>query len=219
MAVGEHWEWRGFGVVPSEARRRILTLPSQLVDPPWQLVDHYLWAPGCTMNVKLRGNASSGADLKLKRFVAAHAGLERWLEDEQEIFAFPLAWPVLQRVIDGLGISVPDALVSNALARAFDRPSFLKLLNVARPPVQVISVRKARWLQALPVPGQVTPVTVELAEITAPERVTTVGVEHGDAQAVHDALAWLEVEALSLYAFSYLQALEVWARGESVAQA
>ena len=36
MAYGEHWEWRAFGVVAPDLRRRILALQPALPDP-WQV--------------------------------------------------------------------------------------------------------------------------------------------------------------------------------------
>lgn len=206
MAVGKHWEWRGFGQLDTPVAQRIRRLPS-LLDAEWQVTDHYLWAPACTVNVKLRGN-----DLKLKRFLAAAEGLEQWLEDETELFPFPLAPALVPELAHMLGVTLPH-LPQTPL----DQSRLLALLLSASPPVRLITVAKRRWLYRLDAAGDVRfepGVLVELTEISFPERVTTVALEHPQAPPVHSARQALGLVAANLRTCNYLQALQLWAEGQ-----
>lgn len=210
MAAGKHWEWRGFGRVDDALKERLRGLPS-LLDVEWQATDFYLWAPDCPVNVKLRGN-----DLKLKRFLAARDGLEQWVEDETEVFPFPLSPTVVARLCADLGVILPPLPNLQAL----DQASLLALLLGASPSIRLIPVAKSRrlcWLpQALGGLQPDPPVLVELTEITAPESVTTVALEHPQPEAVHAALDALDLLASPLLPLNYLQALALWANGQRV---
>ena len=203
MAVGEHWEWRAFGPIPPTLRTRILGLPSLLDDPPWQLSDHYLWAAHCPTNVKLREG-----DLKLKRFLGRQGDLERWLEDENELFSFPLAPDIVQETARALGVVLPRLPV-----QPVERGELVDLLGQATPPVQVITVRKSRWLHRLDLPHGLTAVSVELAEITAPRPATSLALEHPDLPAMRWAKEVLDLDRTGLRPLNYLQALALWAQG------
>lgn len=206
MAAGEHWEWRGFGRIDQALEDRIRGL-SPLLDDEWQVTDYYLWAPDCPVNVKLRGN-----DLKLKRFLAASQGLERWLEDEAEVFPFPLAPVLVAELARILAVDLPQKPQA-----ALTQPSLLALLFSSTPPVQLIAVAKSRWLYHLAAvdssrPGP--PVLVELTEISAPEQLTTVALEHPQIEAVQAALDHLDISASALLPRNYLQVLPLWAKGQ-----
>ena len=202
MAVGRHWEWRGFGQVPAALRAQVLSLPPY-VRAPWRLTDHYLWAPGCTCNEKLREG-----DLKLKRFLATDGSLESWLEDPAEVFPFPIHPEVVQEMASALGVSLPERA-----REPLGRDALLAFLARARPPGRVISVEKTRWLRRLDLPSLGAPVLVDLTDITAPETVDSVAVEHADASALHEALAVLQLPRAGLRQLNYLEALGIWAHG------
>lgn len=208
MAVGAHWEWRGFGRLDEALKQRIRSL-SSLLDVEWQATDFYLWAPDCPVNVKLRGN-----DLKLKRFLAARDGLEQWLEDETEVFPFPLDPAVVAGLCADLGV-LPSVLPPTPL----DQPGLLALLLSGSSPVHLIPVAKRRRLCWLSLSGNVQidpPVLVELTEIAAPETLTTVALEHPQHAAVQGALDALGLSARPLLPLNYLQVLALWAVGQRV---
>jgi hypothetical protein len=203
MAFGEHWEWRAFGQPPHDLLERILLIPPVLPDP-WQVEDVYLYAPGCAANVKLRAG-----ELKLKRFVARDGDLERWLEDPAEVYPFPLAPAVVVETAAALAVTLPVRP-----AQALDQQELLALLIQAAPSVQVIIVRKTRHLRTLPLPAVDPNVLVELAEISAPQTIFSIALEHPQAEPVCRARVQLELNQASLTPMSYLDALARWAQGQ-----
>jgi hypothetical protein len=210
MAFGTHWEWRGFGQLSSELRARIDALPLRF-ERPQEITDEYLWVPGSPINVKLRLS-----DLKFKRLLEVARGLELWLEDPAENYALPLAAPVVEKLAAELGIVVP-ALEAAALSRE----ELLRLLDRAKPRVELVAVEKKRWQRswsdrARPESGTEDAVTIEVAEISAPERISSVGLEHPRADRVQAALDALGL-ARSFRKLSYLGALEIWARRGRIA--
>lgn len=206
MAFGTHWEWRGFGELPVDVRAAIEALPEKFPDAQ-ELTDEYLWTPDCSVNVKLRLG-----DLKLKRLVDSRdAGgdlpaLERWLEDRNENWAFPLSGSRLRAVEEAVRI---DA--GSLGAGPCDREELLALLGDR---ARVVAVGKSRRQFSLPLAGaSQDAATVELAEILSPERLTSVGLEHSDAAGVDRAYTELGLHG-RLLSLSYLDALGRWARGE-----
>src|SRR6476660_5824807 len=108
MAWGEHWEWRAFFVLPDHVRQAVEALPKKWGpgDAGQDVTDTYLWAPGIQVNAKVRVDPRRPDELKLKRFVRRSPdGPERWLEDPNETFEFPLTEPAWCAVLDGLGAS------------------------------------------------------------------------------------------------------------------
>jgi hypothetical protein len=203
MAYGEHWEWRAFGQVPDDLQQRIVALPPALPDP-WLVEDHYLYAPGCAANVKLRAG-----ELKLKRFVSRDGDLERWLEDPAEVYPFPLALAVVVGLATALGITLPGRP-----EQPLDQAELLALLRRAAPPVQEIVVRKARHLRTLPLPGVDPDVLLELAEISVPQAIHSIALEHPQAEPVRRARVQLGMDQASMTPMSYLHALARWAQGQ-----
>jgi hypothetical protein len=189
--------------MPPVLRTRVHSLPSLLDDPPWQLSDHYLWADHCPTNVKLRAG-----DLKLKRFLGRRGDLERWLEDENELFPFPLAREIVQEAARALGVVLP-----RLPAQPLEREALLGLLAQAEPPVRVITVRKSRWLHRLDLPYGLAAVSVELAEVSLPKPTTSLALEHPDLSAVRWAKTTLNLDRTGLRPLNYLQALALWAQG------
>jgi hypothetical protein len=205
MAYGEHWEWRAFGEVSDRLRARILALPAVPPDP-WRVEDCYLYTPRGTANVKLRAG-----ELKLKRFIGRDGDLERWLEDPDEVFSFPLAPDVVAGTAAALGIALPTLPTPVA-----DQSALLDVLRSSAAPVQVILVRKTRWLRALPMPGVLPDVLVELAEIATPQPIVSLALEHPQAEPVRRSRALLGLDTPSLTAMSYLDALACWAQGKTL---
>ncbi len=203
MTYGEHWEWRAFGQPPHDLQEHILTLPPVLPDP-WLVEDRYLYVADCTVNVKLRAG-----ELKLKRFVARDGYLERWLEDPAEVYPFPLAPAAVAETAAALAVTLPVKP-----ERALDQAELLALLRRAAPSVQVIVVRKTRHLRTLPLPGVDPDVLLELAEISAPQAILTVALEHPQIDPMRRAQALLGLDAASLTPMSYLHALPLWAQGQ-----
>lgn len=203
MAFGHHWEWRGFGSLPGHLGLRLGDLP--LVFPrPQELVDRYLWLPGCELNLKLReGN------FKIKRCLRRSTdGVEEWLEDEAEDYEFPLPRNVVAEIAQALHIELEGDEVEDVRTGA----DLVRTLQVASPELRVIEVAKQRWQHIL------ESTLVEVARIRAPERITTVGLEHPDPERVRSALEELGLRTC-LKTSSYLSALQVWARGGSMLQA
>lgn len=207
MALGLHWEWRAFGQLSETLRRRIDSLPA-LLPEPWQLTDCYLWAPGCAANIKLRAG-----DLKVKYFLEATAGLERWLEDEKDIYPFPLAASILSQVSAALAVALPPCA-----SAAIHRDQFLALLAAAQPPVKLVIVEKVRQFYQLDLEGGLDPALVELAWIGAPQAVASVALEHAEVEPARRAREWLGPIGSRLYPMSYLQAIGAWAEGRRLEQ-
>ena len=199
MAVGHHWEWRGFGKPAAGLRSRIFGLEPKFPDPQ-ELLDEYLWAPGCRVNLKLREGS-----LKFKRLEAKTESLELWNEPADENHGFPLEREVVRKLLGDLGADARRA------APVESRSELLALLGAVMPEAKVIGVRKKRWQMELG-PSRTT---VELAEIYLPESMTSIGLEHEDARRVEEAVEALGLPG-TLRAMSYMDAIECWARGEKV---
>ncbi len=209
MAFGEHWEWRGFGPVGDDVLRTLRALPLKFPDAQ-VITDEYLWSPGCRTNVKLRLG-----DLKLKRFVRVERGLELWREDPGENYAFPIGEKPLAALFEALGVRpVP------APGHPLEREALLVLLRRHARDVRVVSVDKSRRQYEFVAPaaesGRVgSGVTVELAEISAPERILSIGLEHERLEAVARARDVLDLER-RMRRRSYFEALRIWAEGGTV---
>lgn len=200
MAFGKHWEWRGFGTLADPLRQQLEALPWKF--PTRQrLVDEYLYVPNSPINVKLRQG-----DLKFKRLLETHGGVEHWLEDETENHPFPLTPERVEELARELAVRV-DA----GAAPLWDRTRLLE--ELAKDGVLVVAVTKDR-LQ-LEWPGAEPAVTVEIAEIEAPERVTSISLEHAERPALEGALAALGVAEV-FAPCNYLQAIAAWSRGGTI---
>lgn len=219
MALGVHWEWRGFGAGSERLADTIGDLA--VLFPRQEVVDRYLWIPRLTVNVKLRSGIQDG--LKFKRLLARADELELWQEDPDELYAFPLghaAWERLASELRKVGLTLrPRTDEPTDLSATLDR---LRALDER---ITVVEVRKSRraWVW----PGPPGAVKVELARITTPEDVVSVGLENwavdeepeeaaGGQAALQEARLALGLEHESLRPLSYLDATEIWARAGSV---
>lgn len=218
MAYGLHWEWRGFGGLDAGSRRRIENLP-RLFPSDIEGVDSYYWYPGCDVNLKLRDwGRRAGVKLKRLRTVDDETGCQLWYEDEREDFPFPLQPAAVHRLAEALGVDMSPP------RRSIGRCTLLTLLQEARPDLVVVPVRKIRSIRRWGPEGR--EILVEIAEISAPERLTSVGMEDRAgltdsasaeemAAAKADVLAAREALGLpgALTTVSYLAAVGTWAAG------
>ncbi len=205
MAFGQHWEWRGFARAPAEITARLERLPLKFPEVQ-RLTDEYLWTPSTEINVKLRLG-----DLKLKRFLERRASehaptIERWLEDPGENFSFPLAAARLRALEEALRLE-PESLGDQTLARE----PLLAALGSRAQCIAVVKSRRQYWLDC----AGGDRVTVELAEISAPERLVSVGLEHEDPDRLLAALGEL-APGPELRSLNYLDAIAIWAHGDRV---
>ncbi|MEC7922733.1 MAG: hypothetical protein VX496_04955 [Planctomycetota bacterium] len=203
MAFGMHWEWRGFGVLSSALEDKVRALVPLFPDSQ-VVTDRYLWSPGCSINFKLRFG-----DFKIKRCLEQEdGGVAKWQEDPGENYSFPLAGGVLGEVVSALGGTdegAGDAVESEA--------ELLDRAGLAIAGLQVVAVAKERWQYGAPVlEGGI----IELAQISLPEEIISVSVEHESAEGVREIMEVLGLPG-ELKSFSYLEALETWGNGGTFA--
>ena len=203
MAFGVHWEWRGFGGLSSSLEERIRAL--RPLFPDSQVVtDRYLWSPGCSINFKLRFG-----DFKIKRCLdMAEGGITRWQEDPGENYSFPLAAGVFGEVVTALGGAA--GVAGEALA---SEAELLERAGAAIAGLQVVAVAKERWQYGAPV---LEDGIIELAQISSPEEIVSISVEHESEEGVREIMEALDLPG-ELKSFSYLEALETWGNGGTFA--
>ena len=175
MATGLHWEWRGFGRLDEETRRKIEALPSAYPRSPdgVEFQDRYLWVPDCLINIKLRRGIQSG--LKFKRLVDKKGTLDLWLADPNELSPLPIEPAVVEKLAADLGIAL-KASPTNAVR---EESELLSLLGQSVPPVREVLVVKRRktFVRELAVLNRTVRVLVEIADILEPEETVSVSVE------------------------------------------
>jgi hypothetical protein len=222
MALGRHWEWRGFGSVSDSLRERWNALEHALPDQQWHdMVDRYLWVPGYGMNAKMRSGPPIDDCLKFKRLRARWNQLQLWHEDPEDIHRFPLRWSDLRWLAQELHVDLPDKRQETV---GFEEA--LEIFQHATPSVQIIEVHKHRqarlWQQ-----GD-TQVLVEIAELSRPEVITSLSLEStleltewaepkimtAARDSVKQAVEDLGVENENLHSMNYVDALTIWADGE-----
>ncbi len=204
MAFGKHWEWRSFGEIDGSLKAFIQSL-DLVYRSERPLIDTYLLTPGCSTNIKLRRDT-----LKLKRFIEARSPFECWLEDEADVYRFPLGLDTLVAIESALGIKL-----KNRPQVSTQRALLMASLQNATLPVCEITVEKKRTLYHWHL-GATSPVIVELTAIHTPERISTVALEHPQLTVLQAAFDISPFKANPLKAHSlrpqnYLQALSRWA--------
>ena len=224
MALGRHWEWRGFGTVSESLRERWNSFEYALPDQQWHdMVDRYLWVPGYGMNAKMRSGLPVGDCLKFKRLRARWNQLQLWHEDPEDVHRFPLKWSDLRWLAQELHVELPSEQRDTI---GFDES--LDVFQKATPPVQVIEVRKHR--QARTWQNGEARVQVEIAELTQPEVITSLSLEStleltewaeptvmtAARDSVKQALDDLGIENEDLQGMNYVDALTVWADGDQL---
>src|SRR6266545_2575968 len=171
MATGRHWEWRAFGQAPHPFVELFDRLP--LAYPEGELwlnvTDDYLWVPDCRINVKLRRGIEDG--LKLKRFEESKDGIELWREDSKELYPYAkMDEATFSNLADALRISLPPVP-----AAPWDRDKVIAFLELAEPRLRLIRTEKKRQTRRLGEKPQA--LLIEIAELTAPERIVSLGLE------------------------------------------
>ncbi len=215
MALGTHWEWRGFGALSDAFRTRFERLEDLF--PFQRIVDEYIWVPGLPINLKLRRGTENQDGLKFKRPGRTRSDLEEWHENPNEIYGFPLsteAWESLRRELADVSIILPPFP-----EEPLDHELTLDTLRGSGPNIRVVTVTKARVTKLWS--GREGDVRVDLTEISSPEEVTCLGLESSaggggelaDAvarSAVLSARTALGVDEEGLEVMNYLQALSRW---------
>jgi len=225
MAIGIHWEWRGFGAVSSEFAHRFGELESLF--PPQDVEDVYLWVSGLEVNVKVRDIPEE--PFKFKRLQDKDGDLEQWAENPEDIFKFPLdeaGWDAVAKVFAEFDVALgpfPPEKVNCSLI----------LDRVRNAGADQVDVRKRRESKLWPVSdGEVKAsgqVKVEWACISSPQASISIGLETwdeapvgqglSDEQAIEDISAAIEALGLDkepLKPMNYLDAVAVWASGGRV---
>lgn len=218
MAYGMHWEWRGFGSISSRFARSFLLLPDFY--DTHDVIDHYVWIPGLEVNAKFRKGMESG--LKIKRLKQKDGDFEVWLEDEDELFEFPLepeAWESLAELLATVNISIPDYPSTPP-----DRETTSTILENAG--CEMLTVKKQRETRILEkTEGSVL---IEWTAIQSPQALNSIGLETWsdredadmtDAQSldlIKEAFALLNINEESLQPMNYLDAVKCWANDNKI---
>jgi len=215
MALGTHWEWRGFGAATAE-----LALKFARMSPHYarhQVTDTYLFRAGLDLNVKLRKGAEGG--LKIKRLFGTEGDFEYWQEAAEDIYSLPLeseACVRLESLFRSKGISLRLTPETAASADAFIN----SLRRAGCIPVSVSKTRESRLLET----GE-GDVIVDWAALHRPQALISIGLENANPRGavnvtpedglrqLEAAFELLEIRSEPLRVLNYLQAVEVWARG------
>ena len=219
MAIGSHWEWRGFGAVSSRFADRFCRLWPQFA--PKRFEDVYLWIPGLELNIKLRDYAEQ--PFKIKRITDRDGQLEKWDEDPDLIFRFPLGeadWAILTETLAAVGLTM-----GRYPSPPPDRDATLALLKAAGAATLLVDkFREARLWR-----GPSGLVLAEWACLRAPQTAISVGLEtwdeDPDGPGLPDELAKKDIVAAisalglreePLRVLSYVGAVGLWAQGEKL---
>lgn len=219
MALGKHWEWRGFGSVAEAFWERYGGLAYAF--GPLKVDDLYLWAPGLRVNLKIRQGFYEG--LKIKRPLGKDGRFECWVELPDDLHDLPLAepaWQALAGELAGAGLvlgSYPDE------APGQDELLFL-LESAGCESLLVRKERGGRWW-----PGPNGRVLVEWTAILKPQNILSISLESEDTtrtgggltgdQARADlqaAIQALDLDQEALQPMNYLEALAIWLDGRRI---
>jgi hypothetical protein len=195
------WEWRAFAIkVDPNICRNILSLP--LKDgKSTKMLDRYICRLGYDTNIKIRDK-----DLKLKNLHAkTHEGIERWTT---EVYNFPISAAIFRNITKSLNLDLPERAIR-------DGQELISILSKVTPSVQIISVQKRRELHVWPSDDR-NGATIELTEISIPEKVMTISIEHQDLEKVTKALEYLQLTSHSIRVLSYVDCLRVWVEDKSL---
>jgi hypothetical protein len=219
MALGLHWEWRGFGSVSGAFAQCYANL-----DPFLELQsieDTYLWIPGISVNAKFRKGVAGG--LKLKRLKSKEHSLEQWFENPAELFDFPLntkSWSALQTVLAEADLELPDDPLPAA-----NRSSVLRCLQkIGCRTVNVSKRRESKIWQ-----GSSGKIKVEWVCITTPQICNSIGLEtvpsnsaggsicdDSQKELLSRAIRELGLEKEPLKVMNYMDVVQIWAKGKFI---
>jgi hypothetical protein len=133
------------------------------------MLDRYICRLGYDTNIKIRDK-----DLKLKNLHdKTHEGIERWTT---EVYNFPISAAIFRNITKALNIDLLERAIR-------DGQQLISILSKVTSSVQVINVQKRRELHVWP-SGDRNGATIELTEISIPEKVMTIGIEHQDLEKV-----------------------------------
>jgi len=195
------WEWRAFATkVDPNICRNILDLP--LKDgKSTKMLDRYICRLGYDTNIKIRDK-----DLKLKNLHdKTHEGIERWTS---QVYNFPISAAIFRNITKSLNIDLPERAIR-------DGQELISILSKVTSSVQIISVQKQRELHVWPSDDR-NGATIELTEISIPEKVMTISIEHQDLEKVTKALKYLQLTSRSIRVLSYVDCLRVWVEDKSL---
>ncbi|MDZ7693581.1 MAG: hypothetical protein U5K69_21095 [Balneolaceae bacterium] len=176
--------------------------------------------PGLEINAKLRKGAEGG--LKFKHQEQKKGPFEIWIEDEEEIYEFPLdgeAWKSLNTMFKNTDINLPQYP-----ATPLDRETTVSLLEEAG--CKILSATKQRETRILEMKNGT--VLVEWAIISSPQRCVSIGLEtwsqsetanlaNDDAlNTLKEALRKLNLDAEPLTPMNYLDAVKEWVKGSKI---
>lgn len=219
MPYGSHWEWRGFGGVSA----RFVEIYTEL-EPAIALhsvQDRYIWIPGLEVNAKFREGVESG--LKFKRIQKNEGDFEVWLEDEDEMFEFPLsdnAWNTLKTILLNTKLDLPGT----------PPPSFTQEETeqwLVRAGCKIIGVHKERESKLWK--GENGLALVEWASITKPQSIISIGLENYSEEGAEDLTTDEDKQTLEmavhelglsgdepLRPMNYMNAVKEWAQGNKI---
>ena len=144
--------------------------------------------------------------MKVKHFHnKTNAGIEHWTTDA---YGFPITAAMFRSITNALKIEIPGRAIE-------DGKQLVSVLSQAAPSVQVISVQKRRELHIWPT-GVIDGATIELAEISTPEKVITISIEHRILEKVSKALEYLQLRSHSMKVLNYVDCLKVWTEREKI---
>ncbi|HXP49903.1 MAG TPA: hypothetical protein VN922_08120 [Bacteroidia bacterium] len=160
-----------------------------------KMLDRYICRLGYDTNIKIRDK-----DLKIKNLLdKTNEGIERWTT---EVYNFPISAAIFRNITKTLNIDLPDRAIR-------DGQQLISILSNVRASVQIISVQKRRELHVWPYDDR-NGATIELTQISIPEKVMTISIEHPDLEKVTRALEYLQLTSHSMKVLSYVDCLKVW---------
>ena len=118
-----------------------------------------------------------------------------------EASGFPITTAMSRSITKALKIEIP--------VRAIEaRKQLVSVLSHATPSVLIISVQTRRELHVWPT-GEIDGATKELAEISTPEKVIRIIIEHWNLEKVSKALEYLQLRSPSMKVLNYVDCLKV----------
>jgi hypothetical protein len=166
MSKGIHWEWRVFGTLSENERKRIETRCSEMVREKI-LSDEYLWCDASRNNVKIRKNK-----LKFKQLIKTTAdGCQLWREDNSLKFKFPLKHTAIELLERDLNVKAPPFLEFGCM----NSEELKNAVALFKPSLRLLCIRKHRFLYNYT--HQNTSFHLEISQILSPLQLSSVCIE------------------------------------------
>jgi hypothetical protein len=134
-----------------------------------------------------------------------NAGIEQWIT---EASGFPITAAMFRSISKALKIEIPVRPIE-------DGKQPVSVLSHAAPLVLITSVQTRRELHGWPT-GEIDGATKELAEISTPEKVIRISIEHRNLEKVSKALEYLQLRSPSMKVLNYVDCLKVWTKGKKI---